>query len=251
MNYSLKKLYFTDTTLSKRARSQDFSIQLFGSLNLRGYIPKISNVGFMKHSFSTSKTISIASLTFLTLTNLAFSQESMFQLAPRHLSFSPVLLASFSTFSHWLVAITDSGRILQLEDGSKWDIHYSDRYILNHWKPDDSILISPNYDWFSYGDYYVINNTNNTRVRASLYLDPKSVRFTDRSHWIVSIDHVSGHLTLENGLIWCIHREDSPALMEWELNDHIIIGFYDSWFCSCDHILINSNMNSHVRASQY
>lgn len=161
----------------------------------------------------------------------------------------PIRQTSFSTVSHWLVAILDVGRTLELEDGSQWDIHYSDRHILNHWRRNDSILICPNYDWFSYGDYYIINNSNNTRIRANLYQG--SVPFGERSHWIVSIDHVSGHVTLENGLAWCIHREDKNRLSDWEVNDHIIIGFYDGWFCSCDHILINTNMDSHVRASQY
>lgn len=180
----------------------------------------------------------------------SYQQETSFRIAPSFVERPKFqLTATYPTNCHWLTSISDTGRTIEMEDGSHWEVSSADQYILNYWRRSDSLVISPNYNWFSTGDYYITNKSNNTYVKASLYIGP--IAFGQYSHWIVAIDHVSGHLTLENGVTWCVYGKDSSVFREWEVNDQIILGIYDNWIHSFDHILINVNMDSHVRARQY
>lgn len=177
------------------------------------------------------------------------AEQSQFRFAPRYAEKIQLQLVTYPTNCHWLTSISDTGKTIEMEDGSHWEIMGADQYILSYWRRSDSLVITPNYNWFSNGDYYITNKSNNTYVRANLYIGPMA--FGQYSHWIVAIDHVSGHVTLENGITWCVASKDSYIFREWEVNDHIIIGVYDAWFNSFDHILINVNMDTHVRAKQY
>ena len=177
------------------------------------------------------------------------AEQSQFRFAPRIAEKLQFQLASYPTNCHWLTSISDTGKTIEMEDGSHWEVVGADQYILNFWRRSDSLVVTPNYNWFSSGDYYITNKSNNTYVRANLYIGPMA--FGQYSHWIVGIDHVTGHVTLENGVTWCIASKDSYVFREWAVNDHIILGVYDAWFNSFDHILINVNMDTHVRAKQY
>ena len=173
----------------------------------------------------------------------ANSDQSQFCLA------SCLVQGSYFTNCHWLIGVSDIGRTIEMEDASHWEIVGADQYTLSYWRKNDTLVITPNYDWFSSGDYFITNRNNNTYVRANLYVGPTA--FGQYSHWIIAIDHVSGHVTLENGTVWCVYGSDSYLFREWEVNDHVILGLHDSWFNSFDHILINVNMDTHVRAKQY
>ncbi len=177
------------------------------------------------------------------------SNQSQFRFAPRMAGKLQFQLASYPTYCHWLLSISDTYKTIEMEDGSHWEIVSADDYILTYWRRNDNLVITPNYNWFSTGDYYITNKSNNTYVRANLYIGP--MKFGQYSHWIISIDHVTGHVTLENGITWCVAAKDANVFKEWEVNDHIILGVYDTWCNSFDHILINVNMDSHVRAKQY
>lgn len=177
------------------------------------------------------------------------SHQSQFRLAPNALEKPQFQLSSYPTNCHWLTSIGDTGKTLEMEDGSHWEIVSADQYMLNYWRRGDNLVVTPNYDWFSSGDYFITNKNSNSYVRANLHIGP--LAFGQYSHWIVAIDHMSGHITLENGVTWCIYAKDSYVFREWEVNDHIIIGLYNNWFHSFDHILINVNMDTHVRAKQY
>jgi hypothetical protein len=137
-----------------------------------------------------------------------------------------------------------------MEDGSHWEVSAFDSYVLTHWRREDSLVITPNYNWLCSYDYYITNKSNNnTFVKANLYIGP--LAFGPFSHWIVDIDYFGGHVYLENQMVWCVDPQDTPILKSWAINDHIIFGLYDSWFSSYDHILINVNMDDHVRVKQY
>lgn len=180
---------------------------------------------------------------------ITHSNQPQFRFAPRMAEKPQFELASYPTYCHWLTSISDTSRTIEMEDGSHWEVVSADQYVLNYWRRSDSLVITPNYNWFSAGDYYITNKSNNSYVRANLYIGPMA--FGEYSHWILSIDHASGHLTLENGVTWCVAGKDASIFREWEVNDHIILGVYDAWFNSFDHILINVNMDSHVCAKQY
>lgn len=172
--------------------------------------------------------------------------------------FAPVMLRSceytfatypFPSHCHWLTSLSDNSYSIELEDGSHWEVAPSDAYVLRSWRRNDSLIITPNYSWCCSYDYYITNKNNNTYVKANLYIGP--LAFGSYSHWIVDLDYYGGHVYLENQMIWCVDPQDSHVMKNWAINDHVIIGLYDSWFSPYDHILINVNMDDHVRVKQY
>ncbi len=186
-------------------------------------------------------------------TSLKLADSShQFMLAPRAAMNRPqISLASYAypINCHWLVSIGDTARTIELEDGSHWEISSFDAYTLRNWRREDTLVITPNYSWFNSCDYYISNKSNNTFVRANLYVGP--VTYGPFSHWIVNVDYLGGHIYLENQMIWCINPQDSYVIKDWAINDHIIMGLCDSWLSPFDHILINVNMDNHIRAKQY
>jgi hypothetical protein len=184
--------------------------------------------------------------------NKLANSSNQFILAPRETIKHPPFSLTANAFpinSHWLIGIADTNRSLEMEDGSHWEVSASDGYILRNWRREDSLVITPNYSWLSSYDYYISNKTNGTFVSANLYVGP--LAFGPYSHWIVDIDYFGGHVYLENQMVWCVNPQDNYVLKDWAINDHIIFGLYDSWFSSYDHILINVNMDDHVRVKQY
>lgn len=175
-----------------------------------------------------------------------------FMLARREMMQRPQIslaAAVFPTNCHWLISIADNIRSIEMEDGSHWEVSPSDAYIVRNWRREDSLVITPNYNWFSSHDYYITNKTNNTYIKANLYVGP--LAFGPYSHWIVDIDYFGGHVYLENQMVWCVNPQDNYVLKDWAVNDHIIFGLYDSWFTPYDHILINVNMDDHIRVKQF
>lgn len=174
-----------------------------------------------------------------------------FKLAPREMVSPQFALASyaFPISCHSLVSIGDTFRTIEIEDGSHWEISSSDVYQLSLWNRGHSLVITPNYSWFSSFDYCITNKNTNTSVLANLYVGP--VAFGPFSHWITNIDYFGGHVFLENQMIWCVNPQDGYIMKDWAVNDHIILGTYNSWFTSYDHILINVNMDDYVRVKQY
>jgi hypothetical protein len=174
-----------------------------------------------------------------------------FMLAPQHIVSPQLMLASyaFPINSHWLTSIADNSRTIELEDGSHWEVAPSDYWTLNNWGLNDALVITPNYNFFSSYDYYITNKRTNSFVSANMYVGP--LAFGPFSHWIVDVDYFGGHVYLENQMVWCVNPQDSYLLKDWAVNDHIIFGLYNSWFSPFDHILINVNMDNHIRARQY
>ncbi len=180
------------------------------------------------------------------------NSSQQFMLAPRETIARPQFSLTSYAYPincHWLTSISDTNRSIEMEDGSHWEVSAFDSYVLRNWRREDSLVITPNYSWLSSHDYYITNKSNNTYVKANLYVGP--IAFGPYSHWIVDIDYFGGHIYLENQMVWCINPQDNYILKDWAVNDHIIFGIYDSWLSSYDHILINVNMDDHVRAKQY
>ncbi len=176
-------------------------------------------------------------------------QDRPFKLAPRAWAAPQLVLAAIPVNCHWLAGIADNLKSVELEDGSIWETASGDTYVLKYWRRDDALVITPVYSWLSSFDYYITNKSNNTYIRANLVGSP--IAFGPHSHWIVGIDPYQGHVLLENQTVWCVNSSDTYLLKDWRPNDHVITGAYDSFFTSFDHILINVNMDEHIRAKQY
>lgn len=150
---------------------------------------------------------------------------------------------------HRITTMSVYGDSVEIEDGSWWKIASNDSSTVFSWRQGDSVVITPNNSFFSSYNYYITNEQTRTYVKANLNVGP--IAFGQYSHWITSVDPVGGHVYLENNSCWCISNGDAHVFRDWAPNDAIIIGINDSWFSSYDHILINVNMNTYVRAKLY
>jgi hypothetical protein len=174
---------------------------------------------------------------------------SQFRLAPQHNANYFLTAYTQPVHSHWLASVSIYGDSVELEDGSFWKIPSYKSHIVYSWKAGDLLTITPNNCFCSYYNYYINNKYTNTYVPANLYIGP--IAFGSYTHWIIGIDHINGHIFLENGSAWCISSSDAYIFSDWAINDTIIIGANDSWFSSYDSLLINVNMNNYARARQY
>lgn len=170
-----------------------------------------------------------------------------FSLAPRQMLKAQLTPVTYAWNCHTVAGYDN--RYLSTEDGSKWEFSPSDGYTVRWWALGDVIVVSPNYSWFSSFDYYITNQNRGTYVTANLFDGP--VAFGPFSHWIVNVDPIAGHVYLENQMIYCVNPSDMSVMKNWKPNDHIIFGVHNSWFSSYDTILINVNMDDHVRAIKY
>ena len=170
-----------------------------------------------------------------------------FSLAPRQMFKAELTPVSYAWNCHTLAGFDN--RYLSMEDGSKWEFPSTDVCTLRWWGLGHVLVVSPNYSWFSSFDYYISNQNTGTYVTANLFDGP--VAFGPFSHWIVDIDYIGGHIYMENQMIWCANPSDMSIVRNWKKNDHIILGTYSSWFSSYDTVLINVNMDDHIRAIKY
>ena len=167
---------------------------------------------------------------------------------------SPVF-AGFPLSCHWIESRSANNDLITIEDGSTWQVAAGDRYVVNSWRTDDPIFITPITSWFISQHYYISNRVNNTYIKADLVDRP--IAYGPHSHWVTGIDIVQGHVYLENQSVWCIDPHDAYILSDrrnnndWALNDHVIILLHDDRYSSYDHVLINVNMSNQVHAKRY
>lgn len=154
-------------------------------------------------------------------------------------------------YLHYINSITQNRDFIELEDGSKWKIDTDDIEDTYPWRMGDTVILSPNFKWFSSYYYKIKNLTTHreTEIKVNPYKGP--VEFGPYSHWIVSIDRQNRQLFLENGTSWEIAKCNSDIFDQWAINDTIILGVSNSWCSSYDSILINVNMNIFAYSKQY
>lgn len=179
--------------------------------------------------------------------------KSAFRLATAQMQ-TPFTLVGFPISCHWLTWKSGDARHVKIEDGSTWEIASGDLAIVNRWRDDDAIFITPITSWFVSQQYYMMNRTNNTYVKANLVDGP--VAFGPYSHWVTHVDSVEGNVYLENNSVWCVDPNDLYILSgrnnsQWALNDHIIVILHDNKYSAYDHLLINVNLNCKVHARPY
>jgi hypothetical protein len=148
--------------------------------------------------------------------------------------------------SHWISELSALSDTLVMEDGSIWHINSSDRNTLSWWKVSDPIVVTQS-GWFSSYKFKIVNKSTNTSVDASLSLGP--LLGGQYTHKIVGIDYGRGEILLANGSRWNISYNDRTLLNEWLLNDTIIVGINTRWFSSGEFILIDVEMNNHIKAN--
>jgi hypothetical protein len=155
------------------------------------------------------------------------------------------------SYDHTINNILNFCEDIELEDGSHWQVAPPDVYKVVGWKPNETVIVTPNRSWFSFysSGYYLTNTTQDSYVRVNLTGSP--VPFGPVSHWVTSMDKYNGFLFFDNGSCWKISVSDLDLFQSWSINDYVIFGYNDEWLASTDYILINVRLKNHVRANPY
>lgn len=148
--------------------------------------------------------------------------------------------------------INVSGRLIEFEDQSIWEVHSWDGSKVKHWKRHHEVVIAPNKNIFTRWSYpYKFINLNTHDVaKAKMNFSPV---FSDPNvdiyvHWIQEIDYFKGLIRLEDGTLWNIFISDSNILEEFIPFDVVIIGTNDGWFRGSNpNILINVRVKKYIR----
>ena len=150
---------------------------------------------------------------------------------------------------HSVTAISAFGDSIALEDGSVWTVHPVYQSEVMIWKGSDALLIYPNKAWLSSYKYTIVNQTLKTAIEVNMTLGP--LMDGEYSLQIVAIDYIKGEIYLNDNSRWKIYNSDKYLLNQWIEGDYLLVGSNNSWFCSLNNILINSNMYNHIRAQQF
>ncbi len=150
---------------------------------------------------------------------------------------------------HCLLSVSAFGDSLDIEDGSRWKISPYDAAKVASWGSQDPLIITQNHDWFSRYNYRIINHATGGTLVANLHLGPfKNGPYT---RYIQSINPLLGEIVLNDLTRWQVSFLDHGSLIEWYVNDAIIIGYNSGWDADCQGLLINVNKNEHIRAAQF
>lgn len=136
-------------------------------------------------------------------------------------------------------AISGSGDVIQLHDGSKWSVHPYQRKTVLYWVQSDLIFIKPKSSCFSMYSYVLQNRTTKEVVEVNLIGSPLSSTAT---RWVVNIDPYQRLIQLNDNTIWQVDSNDY-AFSKWHIGHQIIIGVNNHWrIAKFPHILINTNL---------
>ncbi len=140
---------------------------------------------------------------------------------------------------------------LELEDHSKWEIAPPDTYKVVGWEPQDKMVLTPHYSWFSIYKYQfsMTNLTRNSYVRVNFVSHPCD--YKKMARWVISIDKFSNKLFLNDGTCWNIHPSDVPLFKEWDVNDFIVYGRNDQLLAQYPYLLIHVRLNHSIRAQEF
>lgn len=160
---------------------------------------------------------------------------------------------------HWHILDGFSDKdLLRLEDGSEWRAASpAEAYTAYSWQPGDHVYITPNNGVFtasSYYPFYLNNFDRGTYIRVVPVSSP--IHFGEFSYWLFGTNLTLGHATIVSGqqgglMTWDVSSSYSYILRDWDPNDHIVIGLYDSLFSflsSYNYVLINFNKANYVQA---
>lgn len=124
-----------------------------------------------------------------------------------------------------LVAFTDNGDQIQLQDASKWEVERSGRQKVLYWVQKDDIFIKPNVHWFSSYRYVLHNRTVNQTVEVNLVSPPLPMgALTFR---IVNIHPYDRLVLLSDHTIWKVGPESHFSY--WQIGQRVMVGVNNKW----------------------
>lgn len=168
----------------------------------------------------------------------------------------PIVDASHKGALHHPIIIGD---FVQLEDGSIWEAHESDKFKTHSWFSDDTLKIVPNPETllfkFIKHPYVLVNLNTDETVRVKLYDKIQGTASYYVTGYHSSFDypylyHFKGiRLHISDGSRWDLPWSSKAS--SWEYGDRVIIGHrhpYDTTSYTPYYIIINCETLSHVEA---
>lgn len=157
----------------------------------------------------------------------------------------------FPFSDHSLFDINNTYDLVELEDGSRWSVDDRDCYLLTLWRPNDSLTLTRNHDWF--GDCYYRLNNNLTGQSVRVNLVRSSLDSSPFTRYVIAVDVVHLQICLSDGSVWTVSTGNSSPdwglAIRWQIFDKVIIGRNDGYNESRrPNILINCSTHSSVNA---
>lgn len=146
---------------------------------------------------------------------------------------------------HFPRKIAYYGDIIELEDGSKWDIRYSHQKKTVKWRMSDTIAIELNTKNLENSWSFRLHNlTRDNYAMANLVLGP----YYDTALWVAEMNFNAGALALGDGSVWEVLPADRGVMKGWRYNDTVMIGI-DTTGSQARNILVNVNTMTYVSAN--
>lgn len=166
--------------------------------------------------------------------------------------FHPHYQKNYPVYYHTIKTVGHSGKTIEIEDGSIWEVEGGYNTEMIYWKRGDTLLISPNHS-FDGSRFYITNTQRNIYVSADITMAPK--RNQKETFIVHAVDYYKREIQTRNsqGLVyrWKVHNRDVRFLNEWRPGQAVIFGANDwwlsSWFSSCKSIMLNIEMNEYIR----
>ena len=156
--------------------------------------------------------------------------------------------ADITIEEHIISKIAKSGGLIRIEDGSLWEVTSGYEKIAQQWRPQDTIIITPNPYYYPRSSYAMRNLTTGTLALVDLSLGPV-INGNYVTRQIAEINTEQGLVLLSDGTSWLVSHKDTYALSKWEERDYIIIGVNNG--SHYRNILINVTANRYVAAESY
>ncbi len=151
---------------------------------------------------------------------------------------------------HQVRQLALDGRIVGLDDGSRWEIERWDRHTVLSWLSTDRIVFTTHNKQHPYYNYQLCNLSTGQQVVAALHdasLEPGSDLPTAR--WIIACN---GHqFLLNDSFLLQVSMWDSAYADRFEVGDVLLFGVNTDWlsYVGNPYLVVNVNMDVCVRAS--
>ncbi|MFI0435300.1 MAG: hypothetical protein ACH350_06175 [Parachlamydiaceae bacterium] len=124
-----------------------------------------------------------------------------------------------------LVAFSDNGDVVQLHDGSKWQVEASGRQQVLYWAKSDEIFIKPCISWFSSNQYVLHNRTLNQVVKVNIKSAPLPMgAYTLR---VVNIEPYDRLVLLSDHTVWQVGPDSNFS--RWRIGQRVFAGVNNQW----------------------
>jgi hypothetical protein len=137
---------------------------------------------------------------------------------------------------------------VQLEDGTKLTIPYSERGTVAWWAEGDLLYILPSSGWWWSSEFRLHNVSTGEIVDVNLSNGIGPIVNGPYSLYISAIDDYQGLIYLQNGSVLSVDPRDLDLLHSWHPGDYIITGTNDDWAAyRSPNILINVATVNYIR----